>query len=111
LVKKLADDLERGDKLFVYHGMRPLSQPDVEKLVAEMRRYGPSQLFWVEVAGPRDRPGSVERLSPYLIKGYIDRFARTENAHDLSLDCWVELCRNAEAVWERNAPALAVSAA
>jgi hypothetical protein len=29
-----------------------------------------------------------------LLKGYIDRFAPGENAHALSLDCWITLCRN-----------------
>ncbi len=28
----------------------------------------------------------------------MDRFAPGENAHDLSLDCWLTLCRTAEAM-------------
>jgi hypothetical protein len=37
-------------------------------------------------------------LSDGLLKGYIDRFAPGDNAHDLSLNCWIELCRKALAM-------------
>ena len=32
-----------------------------------------------------------------MMKGYIDHFAPMDNAHDLSLEVWLELCANA---WE-----------
>jgi len=30
-----------------------------------------------------------------LLKGYIDRFAPGDNAHDFSFEAWVKLCVNA----------------
>lgn len=32
---------------------------------------------------------------PGLLKGYIDRFAPEENAHDFSFDGWLQVCANA----------------
>ena len=32
---------------------------------------------------------------PGLLKGYIDRFAPDENAHDFSFDGWLRVCTNA----------------
>ena len=30
-----------------------------------------------------------------MLKGYIDRFAPADNAHDLSFDGWLRVCANA----------------
>ena len=60
-----------------------------------MHAYGPTALLWVEQQD-RDHPaGTVEWVATGLLKGYIDRFAPAENAHALSLDCWLAICRNA----------------
>jgi hypothetical protein len=32
---------------------------------------------------------------PGLLKGYIDRFAPDDNAHDLSFEGWLRVCANA----------------
>ena len=54
-----------------------------------LNRYGPATLLWV-VRAERDRPsGTVEVLMPGLMKGYVDRFAPDDNAHDLSFDGWL----------------------
>jgi hypothetical protein len=37
----------------------------------------------------------VEVVMPGLLKGYIDRFAPDDNAHDLSFDGWLRVCANA----------------
>ena len=95
LRRKLLEDLEDGRKIFVYHGMERLAEADMRRLSTAVHAYGPSTLLWVELNDEEHRAGSVEPIAPGLLKGYIDRFAPGENAHDLSLDCWVEICRNA----------------
>jgi hypothetical protein len=95
LRRKLLEDLEEGRKIFVYHGMRRLSESEALRLLTAIRGYGPGTLLWVELHDATHRPGSVEAIRPGLFKAYIDRFAPSENAHDLSLDCWIEICRNA----------------
>ena len=95
LRRKLIEDLEEGNKIFVYRGMHRLPQPLVLRLVAALRAYGPTTLLWVEQEEPEHPAGTVERVATGLLKGYIDRFAPAENAHALSLDCWVTICRSA----------------
>jgi hypothetical protein len=95
LRRKLLEDLEEGRKIFVYHAMAPLRKADALRLFAALRTYGPGSLLWVELANRGHRAGTVEQVRPGLFKAHIDRFAPSENAHDLSLDCWVEICRNA----------------
>ena len=93
--RKLIEDLQEGRKIFVYRGMARLSRAKVESLVEALRQYGAAVLLWVEREDAAHPAGIVEALGGGLLKGYIDRFAPGENAHDLSLDCWVELCRGA----------------
>jgi hypothetical protein len=101
LRRKLLEDLEEGRKIFVYHAMIPLSAADALRLFAAIRACGPGSLLWVELANSGHRAGAVEQVRFGLFKAYIDRFAPSENAHDLSLDCWVEICRNACRLAER----------
>jgi hypothetical protein len=95
LVRKLVEDLTDGVKLFVYHGMLPIAQAEALDLAAAVRSYGPGALLWVERADQHHAPGTVIEVAPGLLKGHMDRFAPGENAHDLSVACWVEVCRNA----------------
>lgn len=95
LIRKLTEDLTSGEKIFVFHGMVPLTLDEARELSAVLREYGPTTLLWVELADDRHAPGTVERIEPGLLKGYMDRFAPGENAHDLSVACWITLCRNA----------------
>jgi hypothetical protein len=95
LVRKLTEDLMLGEKIFVYHGMQPLNLEQARQLLAALREYGPGTLLWVELADEPHQPGTVIEIQPGLLKGYVDRFAPGENAHDLSLECWIELCCNA----------------
>ena len=98
LVRKLIEDLTTAEKVFVFHGMTPLTRAEADELCGAMRSYGPATLFWVELADADHAAGTVERLAPGLVKGYIDRFAPGEDAHDLSLACWIELCRGVKAL-------------
>jgi hypothetical protein len=95
LRRKLIEDLEDASKIFAYRGMHRLPQPLVLRLVAAMRAYGPTTLLWIEQQDGQHPAGTVEWITTGLLKGYIDRFAPAENAHALSLDCWVSICRNA----------------
>ncbi len=97
LARKLIEDLEAGEKIFVFHGMAPLTAAEAQALWKAIRRYGSGRLLWVERATIGHGPGTVDQLEDGLYKGYVDRFAPGENAHDLSLACWMELCEAAMA--------------
>jgi hypothetical protein len=98
LVRKLIEDLTEGAKIFVYRGIEPLAEAQARELAEAIGGYGPGTLLWVERADAANPPGTVIRLGPKLLKGHIDRFAPPEDAHDLSLDCWITICRNALAM-------------
>jgi len=98
LRRKLLEDLDEARKIFVYRGMRQQPQVLVMRLVEALRAYGPADLLWVALHDKEHPPGTVEAIAPGLLKGYIDRFAPGENAHALSLECWITLCRNALAL-------------
>jgi hypothetical protein len=97
LVRKLIEDLEAGEKIFVFHGMNKLTMRQAYSLWKVVRHYGSGKLLWVERATRGHEPGSVEQLEDGLYKAYVDRFAPGENAHDLSLACWIALCEAAVA--------------
>ena len=71
---------------------------------AAMQEYGPTTLLWVELEDTDHPTGTVEALTNGLLKGYIDRFAPGENAHALSLDAWIAICRNAWSLAQRISP-------
>ncbi len=95
LRRKFMDELEAAEKIFVYHFAGPVSEEEILPLHMALNKYGPITLLWV-VQAERDRPpGTVEVVIPGLLKGYIDRFAPNDNAHDLSFDGWLQVCANA----------------
>jgi hypothetical protein len=98
LRRKLIEDLEEARKIFVFHGMRPLGEAEARTLARALRAYGQTTLLWVELADDEHPAGAVEARADGLLKGYIDRFAPGEDAHDLSLAGWIAICRNARAI-------------
>jgi hypothetical protein len=95
LRRKFMEELEAAEKIFVYWFAGPVSAEEILPLHMTLNRHGPATLLWM-VPAERDRPaGTVEVLMPGLMKGYIDRFAPGENAHDLSFDGWLRVCTNA----------------
>ena len=109
LIRKLVEDMTLGEKIFVFHGMTPLTTEEARALSAALRSYGPGTLLWVEQADETHQPGAVEVIEPGLLKGYMDRFAPGENAHDVSFDCWVTLCRNAVRLFRLSSQASAAA--
>ncbi len=95
LVRKLIADMTEPEKIFVYHGMDPLTDEEASDLAAAIRTYGPGTLLWVELADDAHPVGTVIRVGEGLLKGFVDRFAPGENAHDFSVEAWVAVCRNA----------------
>jgi hypothetical protein len=98
LRRKLIEDFAEGEKIFVYHSLDPMTEFDAQTLAKAVHAYGPTTLLWVTLANDDHPPGSAIWIEPGLLRGYMDRFAPGENAHDLSLECWVQLCRAARAL-------------
>jgi hypothetical protein len=93
LVRKLLEDLEAGEKTFVFKGMGAMPEEEVFPLAMAIRRYGPNTLLFVTLSDAEHRGGTVEARGPGFRVGYVDRFAPGDNAHDLMLSQWVKVCR------------------
>jgi hypothetical protein len=95
LRRKFMEELHAAEKIFIYRFGGPISEEEILPLLMALNRHGPATLLWVVPAERNRPPGTVEVLMPGLLKGYIDRFAPDDNAHDLSFDGWLRVCANA----------------
>jgi hypothetical protein len=99
LSRKLVEDLESGNKIFVYRKVsRDLTGEEIERLSAAMRLYGNPTLLYVCYATPEHPPGTVTwARDGLIIGGYIDRFAFSRSGERLGPvnEAWLQLCRAA----------------
>jgi len=95
LRRKFMEELESTDKIFVYKFGAAVTEEEILPLYMSLRRYSDATLLLVVAAGRDRSAGTVEVVMPGLLKGYIDRFAPDNNAHDLSFDGWLRVCTNA----------------
>mgnify|MGYP005809892913 CR=1 FL=1 len=94
LRRKFLEDLETGGKLFVYKRNSTVSEEEVLPLLLALHRHGSNRLLWVVPADEAHPSGTVELAQPGLFKGYIERFAPDENAHDFAFEGWMRVCAN-----------------
>ncbi|HUB43881.1 MAG TPA: hypothetical protein VMB73_02750 [Acetobacteraceae bacterium] len=95
LHRKFMEELEVHEKIFVYKQNAQVSREEVRALFLALNRYGSNTLLWVVPVEAPAQVGTVEVLENGLFRGYVDRFAPPENAHDLSLNAWLRVCLNA----------------
>jgi hypothetical protein len=95
LRRKFIEDLEASEKIFLYKRNVAVSEEEILPLFLALNRHGSNRLLWIVPADEAHPPGTVEVAMNGLFKGYIDRFAPDENAHDLSFDGWIRVCANA----------------
>ena len=94
LVRKLIEDLEAGNKLFVYRIADGDLEPEqLSELAAAVNAYGNNTLLYVQKTP--DRAFSVERIHPGLMIGYIDRFAPGKDRIQFNPEGWEAVCRAA----------------
>lgn len=95
LIRKLLEDLQSAEKIFVFKGMSAVPEEEIFPLAASLRHYGPNTLLFVTLADAAHPPGSVEFRAPGFLVGYVSRFAPTEDASDFDVAQWVRVCREA----------------
>jgi hypothetical protein len=95
LRRKFVEELDAGDKIFVFRRATPVPESEILPLFLALNRRRANTLLWVVPEEPGRPSGTVEVLMTGLLKGYIDRFAPGENAHDFSFDAWVRICVHA----------------
>jgi hypothetical protein len=95
LRRKFVEELDAGEKIFVFKRATPVPESEIFPLFLALNRRRPNTLLWVVPEEPGRPSGTVEVLMTGLLKGYIDRFAPGDNAHDFSFDAWVRICVHA----------------
>jgi hypothetical protein len=95
LQRKFIDELDAGEKIFVFRRGTQVSEAEILPLFLALNRRKSNTLLWVVPEEPGRPSGTVEVLMNGLLKGYIDRFAPSDNAHDFSFDAWIRLCVHA----------------
>jgi hypothetical protein len=100
LRRKLIEDLEEGNKIFVY--LRPdLTDSDITELNEAVQSYGKNLLMCVRLSDFDHPAGSVEWRGERLMVASLDRLGNPFKGAgwDIS-DYWVDFCRTAQARWE-----------
>ncbi len=100
LIRKLVEDLEDGEKIFVYRRFVEDDLPTVAELHRILRGYGPAKLLWVTTGAPGRAPGDVEWAGPDLLRGYLAEDASNDPAV-FDPEHWIGLLRNAYAAFRR----------
>lgn len=99
---QLLRDLKEAHKLFVFKGQ---AAPDtVSRIAAKLRAYGPNSLLWVDLADARQPPGTVERMSDGLMRGFVRHFGTYDDDPCLPVEDWVSVCGNAYRLWRGEDP-------
>jgi hypothetical protein len=92
LRRKFIEELDNGEKIFIFKSGTAVPDAEILPLFMALNRKTPNTLLWVVREEPGHPSGTVEVLMDGLLKGYIDRFAPVDNAHDFSFDAWIRLC-------------------
>jgi hypothetical protein len=95
LRRKFVDEVDAGEKIFVFKRGGDIPESEILPLFLALNQRRSNTLLWVVEEEPGRPGGTVEVLMNGLLKGYIDRFAPPENAHDFSFEGWIRLCVNA----------------
>jgi hypothetical protein len=93
---KLLRDLKSGGKTWVWKSRATTHRDQMQPLLEILRRLGPNTLLWVVEANDEHKAGSVERLEPGVIKGYVSRFAPDDGVTDIDFASWWSVCWRAD---------------
>jgi hypothetical protein len=98
--RKLLEDLNSGDKLFVYRTYdHTLDADALAAISAAMKDFPRAVLLYVQHTPEGRRPFAAERRTANLIVGFIDRFAPVGGKLHYNPDGWEAVCRSAIKIW------------
>jgi hypothetical protein len=95
LRRKFLEELDAGEKIFIFKSTMPVPEAEILPLFMALNRKTSNTLLWVVPEEPGHPSGTVEVQMNGLLKAYIDRFAPGDNAHNFSFDAWIRLCVHA----------------
>lgn len=103
LKQKLVEDMEDGDKIFVFKRGVTSDLNEVLAIQAALAaHHADNRLLWVAECDSSHQPGDVEWVGNNLLRGYVDLISRTD-AHEFDPDVWLRICSNAYAAFSGRA--------
>lgn len=93
LRRKFLEDLEDGEKIFIFKDVVRQDANEIIALHDVMMRYGTVRLFWVTRPIEGRTAGMVEWVAPNLLRGYSAN--SHAEAQRFNPDHWLELCQAA----------------
>jgi hypothetical protein len=93
LARKLLEDIEDSEKIFVYRPRVPgPATDDARAMMLALQRHGQPLVLWVDIAKQPDQIGTVEWTVPgKLMTGYLDRYADIRFAAGASFGVWLQV--------------------
>jgi hypothetical protein len=98
---RLIEDLQSGQRMFVYRAADPnFTRDDALRLHEAIRAYGDNTLLIVRSSDETHANGAVEVAAPKLIIGYMDRFvmSRWGEIGELPVESWLTVLGNADTI-------------
>lgn len=93
----LLEDIEAGERIFVYHrhaDQEQLTETLMLPLATALRKLGPNCLLYVTETDTSAPPGTVEMHIPWMMHGYLGPAGDEQTSQAQ----WLELCANALAL-------------
>ena len=93
LKRKLLEDLESAEKIFVYKA-KEIEDAEIHALSQALRSYGPNRLLVIQEAAISDNKEKIQRVNDYILKGYIGKFdvSAKSNWHEWKVLLDLALC-------------------
>lgn len=95
LRRKFVEDLEAGEKIWVWQAESLTRTDQILPLLNTLRAIGPNKLLWVVTADDAHPPGTAERLEGDFFKGYVERPGSLTRDLERSAFSWIEACQSA----------------
>lgn len=72
LKRKINEDLEAAEKIFVYKSSYGITRSEIVNLHESLSNHGPNTLLVVQKSDEDNKPGSTKLLVPGIILGYVE---------------------------------------
>lgn len=99
LSRKLMEDLENAEKIFVYRHHK-LDFDHIVEIHRAVQVYGRNRLLVVTETAHGEEPGSVERWSDTLLRGYVGYSNNFDGKSHSDFASWAKICEKTKIIFE-----------
>lgn len=98
LRRKMLDDLNSGEKIFVRRSAESPAEGDVQGLWSDLNAFGANTLLWVSPSDDSHPDGTLRVEHPGLLRGYLNK-RPTTTKFIVDHAAWMKLCWNAHSAF------------